>query len=363
MSLQQIGGVIYDSCPLLFKLLKEETEKNRLTVSFTPNWYHKKLGIDFSKKWHTDPFYRQQSYIQMKKYMLDTFPEYDPLDIGDEHTYNNCPATIGAAFSIAFIPAIFGKSIEYCHNNWPSATGGYLTDKEVESLDIPNLDKNSFFHDFLIQLKKIHEVEGGIKGQLNYQGVLNNAIKLRGEQVFIDMLTRPSLSNHLFEVITKTMVNVVKKIYQLQKESGIETDDHFVTSNCTVNMISSQTYQEHLLKFDKMLADSFRHFGIHNCAWKVDPYLDAYAKIPNVAYLDFGLDSDFKKIKKLFPLTRRSLIYDPERLNIKSNSFVEDFERIKNDLFPCDVILASLDTHISIERIHEFIKINQRLFE
>ena len=360
VNFKQIGGVIYDSCPLLFKVLKDSESKNRLIISFAPNWYHVARGIDFSEHWHTDPFYRQQTCVQMKRAMTETLPEYNPLDIGDSFTYENCPATLSAAYGVSFIPAIFGKTVEYYPNNWPAAKGHYLDDEEVKKLTVPDINNNSFFQNFLGQLKKISEKEGQITGQLNYQGILNIALKLRGEQIFIDMMTAPLLSEHLFTVVTETLITVIKKIYQIQKASGAEIADHFVTSNCTVNMISGPTYHKHLLKFDKKLAESFKHFGIHNCAWKVDPYLESYAQIPNVAYLDFGIDSDFKKIRKLFPRTRRSLMYDPERLIDESVNFVEDFKKIKDELFPCDIILTPLDYHIPLKKIHEFIGIAQK---
>ena len=37
----------------------------RPEIGFTPKWYHETHGIDFGKRWHTDPAYREQTLVAM----------------------------------------------------------------------------------------------------------------------------------------------------------------------------------------------------------------------------------------------------------------------------------------------------------
>ena len=39
----------------------------RVSLGFEPAWFHRRCGINFSEKWHIDPFYRHKSLVKMKK--------------------------------------------------------------------------------------------------------------------------------------------------------------------------------------------------------------------------------------------------------------------------------------------------------
>ena len=91
-------------------------------------------------------------------------------------------------------------------------------------------------------------------------------------------------------------------------------------SNCLVNMVSPKHYQEYLLPHDRRIAETFGLIGIHNCAWNANPYLDHYASVPDVAYVDMRLDSDLPKARTLFSGGRRALMYTPMEVRDKSSA-------------------------------------------
>jgi hypothetical protein len=74
-------------------------------------------------------------------------------------------------------------------------------------------------------------------------------------------------------------------------------------------MVSPGQYETLLLRLDRRLAEAFRSFGIHNCAWNANPYLSAYASLPNVAYVDMGWNTDLRRARELFPQARRAVIW------------------------------------------------------
>ncbi|MFO7637391.1 MAG: hypothetical protein R6W96_08790, partial [Clostridia bacterium] len=41
----------------------------RISLGFVPRWYHQRLGIDFSQTWHTDPVYRYDALLLMKRHL------------------------------------------------------------------------------------------------------------------------------------------------------------------------------------------------------------------------------------------------------------------------------------------------------
>ncbi|MBD3421614.1 MAG: hypothetical protein GF398_15975 [Chitinivibrionales bacterium] len=46
----------------------------RISLGFTPNWFHQRLGVDFSEAWHLDPQYRYHALLTMKQHVHRQFP-------------------------------------------------------------------------------------------------------------------------------------------------------------------------------------------------------------------------------------------------------------------------------------------------
>ena len=117
-------------------------------------------------------------------------------------------------------------------------------------------------------------------------------------------------------------------------------------------MISPDDYTKHLLPFDQKLRSEFESFGIHNCAWVVDPYLDAYSRIPGLGYIDMGVTSNLAKAKQLFPNARRTVLYTAmDLVNKNEEEIHQDFEKIAQEIAPCDIGLPNVDLHVPDERV------------
>ena len=73
-------------------------------------------------------------------------------------------------------------------------------------------------------------------------------------------------------------------------------------------------------------------------------HLEHYASIPNLRYIDMGLDSDLGRARKLMPRARRALMYTPMDLANKSEDRIRaDFARIARDYAPCDIVIADIE--------------------
>ena len=150
------------------------------------------------------------------------------------------------------------------------------------------------------------------------------------------------------------MIKAIKAVYARQRAGGVQ-HDLFVTSNCVVNMLSGEHYRDFILPYDKKLSAQFTHFGIHNCAWSIDDYMDGYAQIPRLAYIDFGLDSDLPRIKEMLPNTRRCLMYTPMALRNNTREQIRrDLVKIHEELSPCELIIGAIEEDTPDERVLEF---------
>jgi Uroporphyrinogen decarboxylase (URO-D) len=332
----------------------------RPEIGFTPKWYHQALGIEFGEKYHTDPIFRKLMVQQMREEVDRRFPgnrigkmvfEAPPLDL------------LTGVYGACTIASMFGVPIRYDKEQWPTSEHFELSDEAMMQLKPINPETNPFFQDILDQVERIASTEGNVIGFVNWQGVLNNAQRLRGQQLFLDMLVDTEMTLNLLECVTTTMIDAARMLQKRQKATGFHYS-FFTVSNCLVNMIQPELYQEYILPFDKRIAEEFGVIGIHNCAWDATPYLEDYASIPKVGYLDMGLDSDLGRARNLFPDTRRSLMYTPMDLANKSLKEIRrDLEGIALNYGPCDLVAADIEAGTPDQRVSEFLQMCEQLSE
>ena len=191
--------------------------------------------------------------------------------------------------------------------------------------------------------------------------MLNNAQRLYGQDIFVDMLTNPLPVKKLLKTVCKTMIDAATIVQSKQRESGINYT-FFTVSNCLVNMLSPDLYKEFFLPFDIQISEAFDTIGIHNCAWNANPYLEAYSKIPGVSYIDMGIESNMQQARNLFPETRRALMYTPMDLNNKQYSEIrKDLEKIAMEYGPCDIVAADIEHGTPDHKIFDLIQICEEI--
>lgn len=319
----------------------------RSEAGFNPSWFHHACSLDFGETWHSDPDYRLTTFLRMREEIRRRFGDRPIGGAGRDEV----PDLLTGLYGGGVVAALYGQSIQYYEDKWPVAVGTPLTDDEADALRPPDPNCSPFFQGILAQMDRIEQLTGTIRGFLNWQGVLNTAFRLRGHEIFIDLLENPGRARHIFECIAQTMVQGIKLVYQRQRLSGAAYD--FATiSNCVVNMISPALYQEHVLPFDAYIRSQFPVFGIHNCAWNVNPYLKPYRMIPDVGYLDMGLESDLAEARRLFPEARRNVLITSMYLAAKSDDQIRtDFERIARELGPCDLGLPDIELDMPDDRV------------
>ncbi len=346
----QLRSFIAPGCPATRTPCDGSESPLRIEFGFTPAWYAGRLGIDFGEKWHLDPLYRHQSVIAMRKELNRRFPE---LHLGGPFP-DETRATIDGVNGALTIAMMFGVPPQYYPAEWPVAKKEYLSEESIRHLHMPDIASAPVMVQLFEQIDAIAREFGQAGGYINWQGVLNNAYRIRGPEIFTDVLADPPFARHLFDIIAHTMIAAMRLVYARQRETGVAIR-HATVSNCVVNMVSPQIYEEMLLPYDQLISESFDYFGVHNCAWKVDPYIEAYSSIRKLGYVDMGIDSDLRQVKQLCPDTRRAVMYTPTDLATKSmNALRGDLQWIHQALSPCDIVMADIDPSTPDDRVLAF---------
>lgn len=332
----------------------------RPEIGFTPRWYHDATGATFGEKWHADPASRRDAIVAMAKETKRRFG--GRADIGIFQDADQPLDLLTGTYGALLIPGIYGVPIKFQDLDWPwSQHGQFLSDEMAGQLEPPELDGNPCWEQFMNQVEWIARENGKVVGFMNWQSVVNNAYRLRGEELFPDMISEPDRVKHIFACVAQTMIEGMRRLYERQKASGVELT-HVTISNCLVNLLSPEMYEEFVLPFDRRIAEAFSMIGIHNCAWNADPYVPHYAMLPEVAYVDMGLESNLVQARAAFPTTRRALMYTPMDVKEKTlPQLTDDLERIAREYGPCDVVFADIDRGVPDQRIHELIDLCARL--
>ena len=342
----------------------ESERKVRVTFGFVPQYYSRLLGIRFGREWHENCQYRHDTLLKMKTHLHRTFPEagaFFPRDNG--HGFDADCATLSGIFGSKLLPLILGLEICFPDDDWPGdATTEHLPKETLRNLKSVNINNNPFLLQLGEQMERMKKTFGRIDGYMvGYQGVLNTALKLRGNDIFTDMFDDAAFVDDLFGKIADTIEKTAKWIQSRQRETGCDID-MLSLSNCVVNMVSPRLYERFVLPHDKSLSQKFPRFGIHTCNWNVTPYLESIRQIPDLGYLDMGAMSDMAKARRMFPETRLAVLYSPVDFNQKPLPELEaDLRKIATQAAPCDIVLADLTEDTDPARLNHVLRHIARL--
>ena len=298
-------------------------------VVFHPSWWNKNTGITFDEDFFYHPKKRVESEKRMEKELYERFGEFG---LGENHD-KELPV-IGAIHNAAgyIISEMLGCEIRYQEDQAPQVI---CANKEDFGIDVGGAMDSA-------PVKRLKKLISGLKsrygyvcGDINWGGVLNVALDLRGEAMLMDMMLQPEESRQYFKDIASVIEKFITYIYEQTGTTSVSVNSivkHikpaiFLHSECTHTMISEDLYEEFLLPIDLKWSETFRPFGIHYCGQDPHRYADSFAKIPNLTFLDLGWGGDVKILREKLPNTFFSLRLDPVTINNTPDDQLESIIR------------------------------------
>ncbi len=292
-----------------------------VTFVFHPDWWYQNYGLTFEN----DFFYGHDARVEADREMRRIlFERFGDLGMGEKRPESR--PCIGATYSAAgyIISEMFGCEIKYYKEASPKVLPKMISDKEADNIEPIDLRGNAAFKRVAKSVGKLKHRYGYVVGDINWQGVLNVALDIRGQAIFIDMMRNPDRARRIFGSITKTIIDFVNYIRRETGTSSISVNRAVkyvdpkinLHSNCTVAMISPKMYKELLLEYDIELSKALQPYGIHHDGSNLHLHANGYAKVPNVCFFDVGWGSDISLCRKKLPDAFFNLRYDPVKLRI-----------------------------------------------
>lgn len=335
-------------------------------ITFHPSWWHENAGIDFTQQFFDDPEYRMEADIKMRKTLYEHFGD---LGIGEKDPQKRPLLGTDLLAAGYLLSELMGCGIRYQADNSPQVECMDLDEDSIDQIQVPDLDTSEVWQRTQKQIDYLLEKYGHVETYVNLQGIQNIAMDIMGQELMVSYYTAPEEINGLLEKITKMSIEVGKRFKALSNDvSGGVTSivrqtvpECYLTSNCSVEMISNDLYEEFLLKYDQELADAFGNFGIHHCGKSMEHVVEGYSKVKGLTFAEVGAFSDIKTVRSHLPGIFLNARYSPVRL---MNASKEDiFSEVKylaengqENGQKISVSCVGIDNHVSDTQIRYFLE-------
>lgn len=294
-------------------------------VVVAPAWWFHNEGLTFEEDFFYDPARRVEAERKMEQALYERWGKYG---LGEDRE-KDLPV-VGAVHLAAgyLLSEMLGCKVEYKEDAPPQVLCA-----KMENLDISAeaAFESAAYKRFAGLTESLKAKYGYLTGDVNWGGILNIALDLRGDALFMDMFDKPKeVSVFLGEI-----AEVIERFAQgLQKETGstsISVNRNvrhlepavFLHSECSHTMISVEDYRKFLQTFDERWIGKYRPFGIHFCGKDPDRYAEVFAGLGRVDFLDVGWGGDVAKLRRSLPDTFLNIRLSPVEMIEQSTSAIE----------------------------------------
>lgn len=285
-------------------------------IVLAPEWWHKNTGITFDRDFFFHPLKRVESEQQMEKELYERWGKYG-LGADKDKTKPEVGAVhLAAGFMLS---EMLGCEVKYTENHPPAVIAA---NKESLEIETESAFKSIIYKDFLNLKESLKSKFGYLTGDVNWGGVLNIAMDLRGDQILTDMLMTPDEAKNYFNSIAQvierftdhvaaetgtTSISVTRSVRHLPKPV-------FLHSECSHTMVSCQDYEQFLMPIDANWSQTKEYSGIHYCGYDPHRYSESFAKLPKLDFLDLGWGGDVAHLRKHLPNTFFNIRLSPVEL-------------------------------------------------
>ncbi|MFN8095273.1 MAG: hypothetical protein U0599_24190 [Vicinamibacteria bacterium] len=274
-------------------------------VVFHPSWWHRHAGLDFGE----DFFYHPKRRVEVERKMEAVLHEkFGGHGLGADRD-RDLPV-IGAVHNAAgyLLSEMLGCRVDYLEDAPPQVVPA---GRAALAIDAEAAFRSRDFTRLLAVRDALVGRFGYVTGDVNWGGVLNIALDLVGQDLFLQLYSQPEEVKREFAVLAGVIERFVTGIAGATGTSSVSvnrTVRHlarpvFLHSECSNTMISAAHYEEFLLPIDVEWSRKFRPFGIHYCGKDAHRYARSFAKIENLDFLDVGWGSDVKTLRQHLPRT------------------------------------------------------------
>ena len=278
-----------------------------------PAWWHEHEGVTFDEDFFFHPAKRVEVERKMERALYERWGRFGLGQNRDQDL-----PVVGAVHLAAgyLISEMLGCRVDYLEDAPPQVTPANLAALDISpdaALESPAFKRLA---DLIDALKTKY---GQVRGDVNFSGVLNIGLDLRGQTLLMDMIDRPAEVSTFLDGIARVIERFTAVIARatgttsisVNRNVGNITQPVFLHSECANVMISVADYQRLLMPYDVAWSRKYRPFGIHYCGEDPQRYAEAFAGLPRLDFLDVGWPGDLVELRRHLPDTFLNIRYSP----------------------------------------------------
>jgi hypothetical protein len=326
-------------------------------VVFHPSWWHRHAGISFDEDFFYNPTRRVEDERKMERVLYERFGD---LGLGEDS--ERVLPVIGPVHNAAgyLLSEMLGCRVEYEEDAPPQVIPAH---KDDLALDVEAAFAGPAFSRLRGLVEALKKTHGRVTGDVNWGGILNLALDVRGQDIFLDMLDRPDKVRAFFGRIAEVIERFTGYV---ERETGTtsisvnRTVRHirppvFLHSECALTMISTEYYASFILPFDSGWSQRHRPFGIHYCGSDPHRFADVFAKIPHLDFLDVGWGGDLAILRSTLPGTFLNIRLSPVEIVNQSvkdiRAAIETRVAASNDPHLTGVCCINMDDRVTEDKV------------
>ncbi len=282
-------------------------------VVFGPAWWYHHEGITFDEDFFYHPARRVEVERRMEQVLYDRFGRFglgadrdgDVPEVGAVH--------LAAGYLVS---EMLGCRVDYLQDAPPQVVPANLDTLEV---DVDAAFETPAFKRLVTLTDALSAKHGSVRGDVNFSGVLNIALDLRGQTFLMDMFDQPEDASRFVGRIAQVIERFTEHVSESTGTTSISVNRNvrhigspvFLHSACSLTMISVDDYERFLFPCDAAWSLRRRPFGIHYCGEDPHRYAESFARLPHLDFLDVGWPGDVAKLREHLPDTFLNVRYSP----------------------------------------------------
>ncbi len=282
-------------------------------VVLAPEWWHKHAGICFDRDFFFHPARRVEDERRMERVLHEKWGRFGLGSQKGEVRPEVGPVHLAAGYLVS---QMLGCEIRYQEDHPPQVVPQKSDTLTVEP---DGAFEGPAFRDFQNLVETLQTRYGRVCGDVNWSGVLNVALDLRGQDVFLDMYAHPEGVEEGFRRIAEVIERLAAGVQSRTGTSSISVNRNvrhfarpvFLHSECSHTMISEAFYEKFLMPLDAAWSRRHRPFGIHYCGPDPHWYAPEFARLPCLGFLDVGWGGDIARLRQFLPDTFLNLRLSP----------------------------------------------------
>ncbi len=290
-----------------------QNEMLPVDIVLHPSWWHAHAGITFDQDFFFHPAKRVESERRMEQVLHERFGQYG---LGADH--NRDLPVLGAVHNAAgfLVSEMLGCEVRYRADAAPDVVPAHRETLAIDP-DAPFLSPAAKRYERLRDELKTRYSR--VVGDINWSGVLNLALDVRGQEVLLDMADKPEETGRQFAQLADVVERFASAIQAETGTSSISVNRNvrhlaspvFLHSECSHTMISVADYERLLMPIDIAWSQRHQPFGIHHCGKDPHRFAASYAKLPRLDFLDVGWGGDVAMLRRHLPRTFLNIRLDP----------------------------------------------------